>query len=981
MTDGVDGHLGSLQEMGRELEAQIAELRQAHEALRAERDLGAELGAAIGLEEALDRVLAAAMRLEGVDAGGVYLVDEDTRALRLVCHRGLPDAFVEAVGAYDPEAPRAELIRRGVPVYPERLQDLPGGGSREVESGITAVGVIPVVHESRAVAVLNLASRTAPAIPQATREALEAMASRIGPILARVRAEAALRESEKRIRALLDDLPVAVSETTPEGRILYHNAFAIEMMGYSLVELKHLQAEDLYVRLEDREALVQALEETGEHTFEIPVRRKDGQVIWVAGSSRAVRDGSGRVVLCRGYHIDVTERRRRETEAEALQALREEVWCMAAPDDIERVLAALGEALAGAGIEYVEYGINTVVVEGAVPQVRTAARTRQGDWHRAEVMGGPIAAALASTWRRREVLYRPDLETEDRLGIRPDLVARTGRSIRSVIDVPFSHGTVSANSERPDAFGERDVAFLRQVGEVLSEGYRRLDDLRALAESEARYRALVETPDLGVMLMLPDGNYLYVSPQVERLTGYRAQEFYADPNLGASIVHPDDVAAAERAFRKVVEGGGPQEVEFRWRWRGEGEYRWASQINYPVSDSDGRLTAVQAVIQDVTDRRRMREEQVRLERLRGLGEMAAGVSHNLNNMLTGIMAPAEMLLMRSTDEATRRDARTIFDSGCRARDLVQRLARSVRGDETEALRPVEVSEVVEEAVADTRPRWQDEAEARGTTIVVRTELEVTPPVRATRSGLHDALVNLVFNAVDALPEGGMIAVRSDTDGEGVWVEVADDGAGMDEETRKRAPEPFFTTKMTVGTGLGLSTVYGAVARWGGTVDLSSETGRGTQVRLNLPVWREEGAAGPVRARELLSRGGRILVVEDEEMVRQVLVRVLERRHRARGVATGQEALDLFEAGEYDLALIDLGLPGMAGDQVARELRRLDPTLATVLITGWDLEEGDPRRAPFDVYLQKPFGSLDAVEEAVSQALALSRRRREAGASS
>jgi len=777
-------------------------------------------------------------------------------------------------------------------------------------------------------------------------------------------------------REWLDNLPVVVSEVAPDGRILYCNAFALQLMGYSREELGELRAADLYVQSGDREALIRELASTGRATAEVAMRRKDGQVVWLEGAARAVRNAAGEVISSLGYYIDVTERRQRAAEAEALQSLRGEVWRMVTPDDIERVLTAMGEALTSAGIDFVEYGINLVDDEGAVPQIRHVVRRLDGDWVRTEELGGQVPVALAAAWRRQEVLYHPDLAAEDLLQLRTKLEARSGKPIRSVIDVPFSHGTVSANSERAAAFGERQVAFLGQVAEVLAEGYHRLDDLQALAESEARYRALVETPDLGLILWLPDGTYLYVSPQVERWTGYRAHEFYADRRLGQELIHPDDQAPLEQTFRVATEGDATRELEYRWRARGETEYRWASQITYPVISEDGRVTAVQAVIQDVTDRRRMRQDQVRLERLRGLGEMAAGVSHNLNNMLTGILAPAEIMMLTAPDEKTRREAGRIHRAGVRASDLVQRLTRSVRGDEAEAPRPVSVDHVVADVVAATRPRWRDEVEARGAAIAVHVDLGEIPPVRATASGLHDVLVNLVFNAVDALPQGGSITIAAGLEGRHAWVEVIDDGVGMDEETRSRALEPFFTTKMTVGTGLGLSTVYGTVSRWGGSVELASTLGSGTRVRVHLPLWVSESESEVRPPSPAATRGGRILVVEDEEVVREMLRGALGGRHIVKAAPTGQEALALFEPGAFDLAFIDLGLPGMAGDQVARELRRSDASLVTVLITGWDLEDADPRREPFDLHLQKPFASLAALESAVAEALALHQRRAE-----
>ena len=235
---------------------------------------------------------------------------------------------------------------------------------------------------------------------------------------------------------------------------------------------------------------------------------------------------------------------------------------------------------------------------------------------------------------------------------------------------------------------------------------------------------------------------------------------------------------------------------------------------------------------------------VRLERLRALGEMSAGISHNLNNMLTGILGPAQMIQTATDDPEVLADVDTILTSAQRAGDLSKRLYRAARG-ESDHTEPVPVNEVVAQVVRTATPKWKDTPEARGISIDVITNLEDVPPILGTKSGLHDILTNLLFNAVDALPDGGTVVIGSEPVEKRIRLTVTDTGIGMDTETRKRAFDPFFTTKMDTGTGLGLATVYGTVSQWGGTVEVESTPGVGTTFTIHLPAWKAALAETPV----------------------------------------------------------------------------------------------------------------------------------------
>jgi len=192
-------------------------------------------------------------------------------------------------------------------------------------------------------------------------------------------------------------------------------------------------------------------------------------------------------------------------------------------------------------------------------------------------------------------------------------------------------------------------------------------------------------------------------------------------------------------------------------------------------------------------------------------------------------------------------------------------------------------------------------------------------------------------------------------------------------TKRRVFEPFFTTKVAIGTGLGLSTVYGTIAIWGARIDLASEPGRGTTFTLQLPLW--EGStkvSGNQEESKVLARKARVLVVDDEEILRTVLETLLRGNHDVLTVRDRKAALDHQKKNKVDVALIDLGMPGLTGDIIASRMKVFDPSISTILLTGWSLSENDDRRQPFDFHLQKPIAQPDDLLETIGNAIRLRR---------
>ena len=496
---------------------------------------------------------------------------------------------------------------------------------------------------------------------------------------------------------------------------------------------------------------------------------------------------------------------------------------------------------------------------------------------------------------------------------------------------------------------------------------RRRQAEEALRESEERFRELADALPQTVFETDEKGDLTFANRKAFEAFGYMQDAF----DKGLNVFEMLAAGNREEAIRNFSARIGGQDL-------GISEYiaQRKDGSTFPVIlhaapiIRGGRPVGLRGILVDITDRKRMEQEMVRSQRLRAAGELSAGVSHNLNNVLTGVLGPAQMLQMITDDPDVLREAENIIASTLRARDLVHRLHLSTRGIEEDHLRAVPVNKVIQEAVQAARPRWKDEPESKGISIAVVTELEDAPSIQGTESRLHDIFMNLLFNAVDAMPGGGTITIRTQAAPDGVQITVRDTGIGMDDETHQRVFEPFFTTKKDVGSGLGLSTAYGAVTRWGGRIEVESEPGVGTVFTLQLPAWTGPVAEAQAESEVRQVRRASLLIVEDDETVCTVLSRLLENHHKVVAVQNGQEALRAFLPGRYDVALVDLGMPGMPGDQVAREMKAKDPLLATVLITGWEIDDHDSRASAFDFRIQKPFERLSLVRNTVAMAVAL-----------
>jgi signal transduction histidine kinase/ActR/RegA family two-component response regulator len=343
----------------------------------------------------------------------------------------------------------------------------------------------------------------------------------------------------------------------------------------------------------------------------------------------------------------------------------------------------------------------------------------------------------------------------------------------------------------------------------------------------------------------------------------------------------------------------------------------------------------------IAEQERIREQFSQIEKLSALGELASGVAHDFNNTLAAILGRAQLMAMRNRDPEVNRGLKIIAKAAEDGAKTVKRIQDFARQRRDHDFAPVAVDQLLLDVAEVTRPRWKDLSEANNVHISLDTRIRSKALVNGDASELREVLVNMIFNAVDAMPTGGRLTLSAEDGNECVEICVGDTGVGMSPEVRSRIFDPFFTTKGQAGLGLGLAVSYGIVRRHEGTFKVESEVGRGTTFRISLPI--AVGVAPPQTESEecprltlvTTSNKPRILVVDDEPCVRELMGEILEfEGYDATLAANGNEALKLFQPGKFDAVFTDVGMPGMNGWELARAIRELDREVPLAVITGW-----------------------------------------------
>lgn len=368
------------------------------------------------------------------------------------------------------------------------------------------------------------------------------------------------------------------------------------------------------------------------------------------------------------------------------------------------------------------------------------------------------------------------------------------------------------------------------------------------------------------------------------------------------------------------------------------------------------------------------------ERLHAFSEMAGGVVHDFNNALMSVIGYSDLLLsvpeVLADRETTLDYLRTMNTAGRDAAHVVNRLRDFYRPRElADVFEPLDLNPLLAQVVPMTQPKWKDQAMVSGRTITVELDLARVPLVDGNEAELRELVTNLIFNAVDAMPAGGTITLSTRCERDGTLLQIRDTGTGMSEDVRTRCLEPFFSTKGELGTGLGLSMVFGIAKRHSALLDIQSEAGKGTVFKIWFPACADK-RAGEEDAAPEPHRPLRVLVVDDEPVTRQVVSAFLQiDGHEVITASSGTEALSAYQHGPFDLLLTDCAMPEMSGFQLAGAVKELHRAQPVILLTGFSesaLQSYD-QSDHVDLVIHKPVRH-QALRQAVAKAVSGGIRR-------
>jgi len=532
---------------------------------------------------------------------------------------------------------------------------------------------------------------------------------------------------------------------------------------------------------------------------------------------------------------------------------------------------------------------------------------------------------------------------------------------------------VVANRSSARPIDPRERELLEMLADSLAVAIRNSRLYGEVAETKRSLEQLVRSAGDGIISIDRLGHITGWNPAAERIFGLTAAEA-----IGRSLrgVFPERY---EQAARLALTGAQPvTSFDLSAQRKDGGELNLAVTLS-GVPGRDGKVDGLLAIVRDMTSQRELETQMHQSEKLTALGQVAGGIAHDFNNLLQAILGYSQLMTKNMGNaDVVRRGLSVIETAATGGAETVRRIQKFARLRPDEPFVSVEINQVIQDAVAITRPRWEERVAKGGVPLRLDLRLTPLPAVMGRPSELNEVITNLILNAIDAMPEGGTLGIYTRPEGdEHVVLTVTDTGMGMPEHVRTRIFDPFFTTKGEVGTGLGLSVSFSIIQRHSGEMRVESQAGRGTTFTIVLPVGMAEvqAPAGPETV--MGTRRGRILLVDNEFPVMTILGEMLtEAGHHVLPVASGAEAMRVFVPGGFDLVLTNLGMTGMTGWDVAERIRASDPRVPVVFITGWGLQAEDRercRKLGVINVLFKPVRPAD-LHQAVQEALAVSGHR-------
>ncbi len=521
-----------------------------------------------------------------------------------------------------------------------------------------------------------------------------------------------------------------------------------------------------------------------------------------------------------------------------------------------------------------------------------------------------------------------------------DILRTSSEASTCVVEKAIADGRSVTIEVTPDRLNRPILVsiepVLNKVGAVIAVvgTARDLSELRKVQAVAREHQSLLtnilESARESIYAVDMDGRFKWCNTATLSALGLKREDFIGRQLV--DLVYEQDRETVDEKLRKALRGK-PQTYEMRF-FAAAGQLRYARVDNSPLV-VDGRTTGVLGIARDITEQKEERERAARADKLRALGQLASGVAHDFNNSLAAILGRAQLLRRQTQDEGQLRNLEIIQTAAEDAAATVRRIQTFARKSAAKEFEILDVTCLLNDAIEITRTRWQNEARLRGLEYEVSLNAESGQHTFGSASELREVFVNLIVNAVDAMPTGGKLSIGSEPRGGRLCLRFSDNGTGMPEEVRQRIFDPFFSTKGAHGTGLGLSVSYSIIERHEGSISVASEVGGGTTFTIELPASAVKSQAEEIAPEALEIPSLSILVIDDEPAVRETLAEMLEvMGHRVFLADSGHNALQTLAGNNCDLVFTDLAMPEMDGWETSREIRKRWPNMNVVLVTGY-----------------------------------------------
>jgi len=761
--------------------------------------------------------------------------------------------------------------------------------------------------------------------------------------------------------ALFEQTNDAVVILSSDGHYVAANQRATEMLGYSEEELIGTHMNQIVVpdELEEAAGRMQALL-AGDPVpiYERTLRRKDGSLIPVEINASLVRDEQGRVAYFQSVARDISDRKQEER---ALRLIAEGTAGSHGENFFDALVQHLAQTLD------VQCAIVTLRLEREPEAARILA------WWHSDAHAEAVEYVVSGTPTERvydgETVFEP---TDVRSRFNQDHHIATlgatsyfGIPLRDTESAVIGHLAVMDN--KPMGNELRRGSVLRIFAARAASEINRLRANRRQSESEARYQMLVEQlPAITYTAALDaESTALYISPQVEKILGYTAEEFSVRPSRWRKQLHPDDRDEILARLARAIQESLPFRMEYRI-FRKDGSLAWIRDEAVIVHSGDGTPQLLQGIMVDITVEKRLTEELLNARKLESVGMLAGGIAHDFNNTLMGILG--NLSIAKNRIDAEHNAHNRIIEAekaALRAKGLTQQLLTFSKGGA-----PVRRSTSMLGVICDTLP-----FALSGSNVELKLEIDDDLwPADVDAGQISQVLENLALNSAQAMEQGGTLHASAGNvelearsgipvrPGRFICIRVRDEGGGIDPDVVDRIFDPYFTTKEH-GSGLGLATSYAIVQKHDGHIGVRSNADCGAEFVIYLPAGEPVDESEAVELEEAASPRARILVLDDDEMVLDAVATMLEGLgHEATFVSDGQQAVDCYrealQRGErFDVALLDLTIRGgFGGEVVMRRLLEIDPQAVGVVSSGYSDSPimAEAQRFGFREHLAKPY---------------------------